>query len=115
MTCCAQHIRSVASPPPALDKTWQFMKSNISRYILPNDAVGSDELELVVRGLEGSLARGVGSDVAEIAGVADLGGGGAVGQAVGVVVTTGGQAAVGVITKLAIFEQDLLVRIKGLG
>lgn len=73
---------------------------------LPNDAVGSNELQLVVRGLEDCFARGVGRDVAEIAGVTDLGGGSAVGQAVGVIVATGGQAAVGVVAKLAVLRRE---------
>lgn len=62
----------------------------------------SDELELRVGGVEGGLAVGAGGDVSEITGVADLGGGGTVGQAVGVEVTTGRHASVGVVTELAI-------------
>lgn len=64
--------------------------------------MGSDELELGIVAVEGGLARGIGSDVAEITGVADLGGGGTVGHAMGVEVTTGRHASVGVVTELAI-------------
>lgn len=62
----------------------------------------SNELELGIGGVEGGLAISTGGDVAEITGVANLGGGGTVGQAVGVEVTTGRHASVGVVTKLAI-------------
>jgi len=68
---------------------------------LPNDAVRSNELQLDIRGLEGGVALSVGGDVSEITGVADLGIGSTVGQAVGVEVGTGGHASVGVVTKLA--------------
>lgn len=62
----------------------------------------SDELELGVGAVEGGLAVGASGDVSEITGVADLGGGGTVGHAVGVEVTTGRHASVGVVTELAI-------------
>lgn len=64
--------------------------------------MGSDELELGVGVVEGGLAVGAGGDVSKITGVADLGGGGTVGLAVGVEVTTGRHASVGVVTELAI-------------
>lgn len=69
---------------------------------VPDDAVGSNELELGVGVVEGGLAIGTGSDVSEITSVADLGRGGTVGLAVGVEVTTGRHASVGVVTELAI-------------
>lgn len=62
----------------------------------------SDELELMVVAVEGGLAVGAGGDVSEITSMADLGGGGTVGLAVGVEVTTGRHASVGVVTELAI-------------
>ena len=63
--------------------------------------MGSNELQLNIGGVEDSLAVGISSDVSEITGVADLGIGSTVGQAVGVEVGTGGHASVGVVTKLA--------------
>lgn len=77
---------------------------------LPNDAVGPDELELSIGTVEGGLARGIGGDIAEITGVADLSGGGTVGQAMGVEVTTGRHASVGVVTELAIRMEWKIVR-----
>lgn len=62
----------------------------------------SDELELMVVAVEGGLAVGAGGDVSEITSMADLGGGGTVGLAVGVEVTAGRHASVGVVTELAI-------------
>jgi len=72
-----------------------------------NDAVGSNKLELGIGGIQGGLAISTDGDVAEITGVADLGGGGTVGQAVGVEVSTSRHASVGVVTKLVDVETVL--------
>lgn len=91
-----------------LDETYSYLKKKKlllvekKKKILPNDAVRSDELELGISAVEGGLARGIGSDIAEITGVADLGGGSTVSHTVGVEVTTGRHASVGVVTELAI-------------
>lgn len=79
-----------------------FRDLEIKRRNVPDDAVGSDELELGVGVVEEGLAVGAGGDVSEITSVADLGGRGTVGLAVGVEVSTGRQASVGVVAELAI-------------